>query len=80
MTPLLWRALLRHPLRHPWQLVLAVLGIALINIEPPTVLFGLFVVYATSGYALYVWRKAKGQQVSMVSTSIDEPDEKGLHH
>lgn len=61
-------------------LVLAVLGIALINIEPPTVLFGLFVVYATSGYALYVWRKAKGQQVSMVSTSIDEPDEKGLHH
>lgn len=29
MTPLLWRALLRHPLRHPWQLGLAVLGIAL---------------------------------------------------
>ena len=29
MTPLLWRALLRHPLRHPWQLGLAMLGIAL---------------------------------------------------
>lgn len=29
MTPLLWRALLRHPLRHPWQLGLAILGIAL---------------------------------------------------
>ncbi|QQS55333.1 MAG: ABC transporter permease [Candidatus Competibacteraceae bacterium] len=29
MTPLLWRALLRHPLRHPWQLGLTVLGIAL---------------------------------------------------
>ncbi len=29
MTPLLWRALFRHPLRHPWQLGLAVLGIAL---------------------------------------------------
>ena len=29
MTPVLWRALLRHPLRHPWQLGLAILGIAL---------------------------------------------------
>ncbi|NJM13161.1 MAG: ABC transporter permease, partial [Synechococcaceae cyanobacterium SM1_2_3] len=29
MTPLLWRALLRHLLRHPWQLGLAILGIAL---------------------------------------------------
>ena len=29
MTPLFWRALLRHPLRHPWQLGLTVLGIAL---------------------------------------------------
>ncbi len=61
-------------------LVLAVLGIALINVEPPTVLFGLFVAYALSGYVLYAWRKIKGQPVSMVSTSIDEPDEEGLHH
>lgn len=29
MTPSLWRALLRYPLRHPWQLGLAILGIAL---------------------------------------------------
>ncbi len=29
MTPLFWRALLRHPLRHPWQLGLAIVGIAL---------------------------------------------------
>ena len=29
MTPLFWKALLRHPLRHPWQLGLAILGIAL---------------------------------------------------
>lgn len=29
MTPLLWRALLRHSLHHPWQLGLAILGIAL---------------------------------------------------
>lgn len=60
-------------------LVLAVLVIALINIEPATVLFGIFVMYALSGYVLYIWRKTQGQQVSMVSTSIDEPDEQGLH-
>ena len=29
MTPLFWKALLRHPWRHPWQLGLAILGIAL---------------------------------------------------
>ncbi|HOW75481.1 MAG TPA: ABC transporter permease [Candidatus Competibacteraceae bacterium] len=29
MTPLFWRALLRYPLRRPWQLGLAILGIAL---------------------------------------------------
>lgn len=29
MTPLLWRALLRYPLRHPWQLGPSILGIAL---------------------------------------------------
>jgi len=29
VTPLLWRALLRYPLRHPWQLGLSILGIAL---------------------------------------------------
>ena len=29
MKSLLWRASLRHLLRHPWQLVLAVLGVAL---------------------------------------------------
>ena len=61
-------------------LVLLVLGIALINIEPATVLFAMFVVYALSGYVLYGWRRAKGKPVSMVSTSIDEPDKKGLHH
>ncbi len=64
----------------PFTLLVAiVLGIALINIEPPTILFGIFLTYGLSGYVLYVWRKAKGQQVSMVSTSVDEPDEQGLH-
>ncbi len=60
-------------------IVLIVLGIAVINIHAPTVLFGVFVFYGFSGYAVYVWRKAKGQQVSVISTSKDEPEEIGLH-
>jgi CDP-diacylglycerol--serine O-phosphatidyltransferase len=60
-------------------LVLVALGIAAVNIDPPTILFGLFVAYGLSGYVLYIWRKAKGQPTSMISTSTDEPDERGLH-
>ena len=60
-------------------IVLIALGIAVINIHPPIVLFGLFVIYGLSGYAIYGWRKAKGQQTSVISTSTDEPDERGLH-
>lgn len=60
-------------------LVAAALAIALISIEPATMLFLIFVGYALSGYVIYAWRKAKGQQVSIVSTSTDEPDERGLH-
>lgn len=60
-------------------LVALALGIAAINIDPPIVLFGLFVVYSLSGYAIYGWRKAKGLQTSVISTSTDEPDERGLH-
>ncbi|WP_446719565.1 CDP-diacylglycerol--serine O-phosphatidyltransferase [Hydrogenophaga sp. OTU3427] len=60
-------------------IVLVALGIAVINIHPPTVLFGLFVLYGLSGYAVYGWRKAKGRPASVVSTSTDEPDERGLH-
>ena len=60
-------------------IVLIALGIAAINIDPPLVMFSLFVLYGLSGYAIYGWRKAKGQQASMISTSTDEPDERGLH-
>ncbi len=60
-------------------IVLIALGIAAINIDPPIVMFGLFVVYGLSGYVIYLWRKAKGQQTSVISTSTDEPDERGLH-
>jgi len=60
-------------------IVLVALGIAIINIDPPTVLFGLFVLYGLSGYGVYAWRKAKGRPTSVISTSTDEPDERGLH-
>ena len=60
-------------------LVAMALGIAVINIDPPTMLFGGFVIYSLSGYVIYAWRKAKGLQTSVISTSTDEPDERGLH-
>ncbi len=60
-------------------IVLLALGIAVINIDPPIVLFSLFCVYGLSGYMIYGWRRAKGLQTSVISTSTDEPDERGLH-
>jgi CDP-diacylglycerol--serine O-phosphatidyltransferase len=42
-------------------IVLIALGIAVINIHPPAVMFGLFVIYGFSGYVIYGWRKAKGR-------------------
>ena len=38
-----------------------------------------FAAYGVSGYVIYFWRKAKGLQTSVISTSTDEPDERGLH-
>jgi CDP-diacylglycerol--serine O-phosphatidyltransferase len=60
-------------------IVLIALGIAVINIYPPAVLFAVFVVYGVSGYVIYGWRKYKGQRASMISTSTEEPEESGLH-
>ncbi|GAB3757109.1 CDP-diacylglycerol--serine O-phosphatidyltransferase [Ramlibacter monticola] len=60
-------------------IVLIALGIAVINIYPPAVLFGVFIVYGLSGYAMYFWRKARGERASVISTSTDEPEESGLH-
>jgi len=64
----------------PFIVIVAIaLGIALINIHPPIVLFGVFCAYGISGYAVYVYRKVKGKPVSVIATSTDEPDERGLH-
>lgn len=60
-------------------IVLIAIAIALINIDPPAVLFGIFVVYGLSGYVIYFWRKAKGIPTSVISTSTEEPEERGLH-
>ena len=64
----------------PFIVIVAIaLGIAIINIHLPGALFGLFMVYGVSGYAVYTWRRWKGKPVSVIATSMDEPDEQGLH-
>ena len=53
---------------------LIALAFALVSIDPPKVLFPIFVVYGLSGYAVYFWRLAKGKPVSIVQTDIDPVD------
>ncbi len=60
-------------------LVLIALGFAAVTIDPPSVLFCVFVAYGISGYVIYAWRKAKGLRTSVISVSTDEPEERGLH-
>ncbi|WP_038493830.1 CDP-diacylglycerol--serine O-phosphatidyltransferase [Janthinobacterium agaricidamnosum] len=47
---------------------LLALAFALVSIDPPKVLFPIFVVYGLSGYAVYLWRLAKGKPVSIIQT------------
>jgi CDP-diacylglycerol---serine O-phosphatidyltransferase len=64
----------------PFIVIVAIaLAIAIVTIHPPIVLFGVFCVYGLSGYVVYAWRKSKGRPVSVIATSTDEPDERGLH-
>lgn len=64
----------------PFAVIVSIaLVIAVINIHPPIVLFSLFLIYGTSGYAFYIWRRIKGIPTSVISTSTDEPEEMGLH-
>jgi CDP-diacylglycerol---serine O-phosphatidyltransferase len=60
-------------------LVAIALGIAIIALDPPSVLFTIFLAYGLSGYAVYGWRKFKGKPVSVIAVSTDEPDERDLH-
>lgn len=64
----------------PFAAIVAIaLVIAVVNLDPPKVILGLFVCYGLSGYVVYGVRKARGMQTSVISTSTDEPDERGLH-
>lgn len=54
---------------------LIVLVFVLISSDPPKVLFGMFVLYGLSGYAIYFWRLAKGKPVSIVETSEGQTPE-----
>jgi CDP-diacylglycerol--serine O-phosphatidyltransferase len=64
----------------PFVVIVAIaLGIAIISQNPPQALFALFCAYGASGYVVYGWRKFKGKPVSVIATSTDDPDEKGLH-
>jgi CDP-diacylglycerol--serine O-phosphatidyltransferase len=57
----------------PFIAVFAVaLAFALVSIDPPKVLWPIFVIYGLSGYAVYFWRLAKGKPVSIIQTD-DEP-------
>jgi CDP-diacylglycerol---serine O-phosphatidyltransferase len=60
-------------------IVLVALGIAAVSLYPAPSIFAVFVSYGVSGYLVYIWRKTKGQPTSVISTSTDEPDERGLH-
>jgi len=43
------------------------------------VVLGIFIAYGFSGYVVYVIRRFRGVPVSVISTSTDEPDERGMH-
>jgi len=60
-------------------LVAIALAIVLISQNPPVGLFAIFCAYGLSGYVVYGWKRAKGRHASVISTSTDDPDEKGLH-
>ncbi|MDC8756053.1 CDP-diacylglycerol--serine O-phosphatidyltransferase [Janthinobacterium fluminis] len=58
---------------------LIALAFALVSIDPPKVLFPIFVVYGLSGYAIYFWRLAKGRPVSIVQTGKGAVDVSERH-
>jgi CDP-diacylglycerol--serine O-phosphatidyltransferase len=64
----------------PFAVIVAIaLGIAVITLHPPAVLFGVFCLYSMSGYVVFAYKRAKGKRVSVIATSTDDPDEAGLH-
>jgi CDP-diacylglycerol--serine O-phosphatidyltransferase len=62
----------RKPMPFIASLVVVVALVA-ISSDPSSVLFGLFVLYGLSGYAVYGWRWFKGKPVALVQTAKIEP-------
>ena len=73
---LLWLAFFTG--HYEQSLTSVAVGSALVVISQ-SALFALFCLYGLSGYGVYLWRKSKGKPTSVISTSTDEPDERGLH-
>jgi CDP-diacylglycerol--serine O-phosphatidyltransferase len=44
-----------------WGVLVIVVALILVSANPPLVLFGLFVAYSLSGYAVWVWKLRKGR-------------------
>ena len=57
-----------------WVMVLVILGFVLISTNPPLTLFGVFVVYALSGYVLWLWERATGRRIGGETTAIHKSD------
>jgi len=55
-----------------------VLIFVLVSLDPPVILFGLFVLYGVSGYGALIWRLHKGKPVSIVQMDIDSLEDKNL--
>lgn len=60
------------PFAVPFVLVLTYV---LIVSDPPKVLFGIFVLYWLSGYAIFLWRWRKGRPVSILQTEVEVHDD-----
>ena len=52
--------------------ILLALLLLFFAIDPPKVLFGLFVLFGLSGYSIYFWRLLKGKRVSIVESSREQ--------
>jgi CDP-diacylglycerol--serine O-phosphatidyltransferase len=53
---------------------LIALMFALVSIDPPKVLFPIFIAYGLSGYAVSAWRLAKGKKVSLIQVDEETND------
>ena len=60
-------------------IILFALVLVFVAIDPPMVLFGLFLLFGLSGYAVYLWRVIKGKPVSIVETKAMRGDENEPH-